>query len=163
RSSRTESATVTLFADTFTNHYDPEIGAAAVTVLERGGERVRVVRPGCCGRPLISQGLLDEARTSAERLVQAMDSPTPLLFLEPSCLSAIKDDIPDLVRPAFRSKAKEIAALGRLYDDYASTLDLKLKAHAGKILLHGHCHQKSMGLLEATKKLLGKIPNADIV
>ena len=51
-------AQVTLFNDTFTNHYDPEIGIAAVEVLERGGCSVDVVRPGCCGRPLISQGLL---------------------------------------------------------------------------------------------------------
>ena len=50
----------TLFNDTFTNHYDPEIGVAALEVLERGGFRSGVVRPGCCGRPLISQGLLRE-------------------------------------------------------------------------------------------------------
>ena len=58
---------MTLFNDTFTNHYDPEIGIAAVEVLERGGCAVTVVRPGCCGRPLISQGLLDEAKAHAER------------------------------------------------------------------------------------------------
>src|SRR6185369_11705349 len=51
---------VTLFNDTFTNHYDPEIGIAAVEIMERTGHWVSVVRPGCCGRPLISQGLLKE-------------------------------------------------------------------------------------------------------
>jgi Fe-S oxidoreductase len=53
---------VTLFNDTFTNHYDPQIGIAALEILERGGCDVNVARPGCCGRPLISQGMLSEAR-----------------------------------------------------------------------------------------------------
>ncbi len=47
------SKPVTLFNDTFTNHYEPEIGSAAVEVLERGGCQVNIARPGCCGRPLI--------------------------------------------------------------------------------------------------------------
>jgi Fe-S oxidoreductase len=29
-----------LFSDTFTNHYDPEIGIAAVEILERSGHQV---------------------------------------------------------------------------------------------------------------------------
>src|ERR1051326_9265705 len=66
------SRPVVLFNDTFTNHYDPEIGIAAVEVLERGGCSVDVVRPGCCGRPLISQGLLAEARTNAEQIVEGL-------------------------------------------------------------------------------------------
>src|SRR6185369_16446872 len=63
---------VTLFNDTFINHYDPEIGVAAVRVLRRGGCAVNVVRPGCCGRPLISQGLLAEARAQAEKIVDGL-------------------------------------------------------------------------------------------
>src|SRR5262249_6644257 len=61
---------VTLFNDTFTNFYDPEIGIAAVEILERGGCRVAVARPGCCGRPLISQGLLAEARSQAASVIE---------------------------------------------------------------------------------------------
>ena len=89
---------VTLFNDTFTNHYDPEIGIAAVEILERGGCRVNVVRPGCCGRPLISQGLLEEARAHAATVVEALypiaGRGEKILFCEPSCLSAIKEDAP---------------------------------------------------------------------
>ena len=63
---------VTLFNDTFLNHYDPEIGIAALAILEKGGCQVSVVRPGCCGRPLISQGLLAEARAQAAQVVEAL-------------------------------------------------------------------------------------------
>src|SRR6202023_431637 len=66
------SRRVFLFNDTFTNHYDPEIGIAAVEVLERGGYSVDVVRPGCCGRPLISQGLLEGARAHAAKIVDGL-------------------------------------------------------------------------------------------
>src|SRR5438874_8671758 len=96
------SQAVTLFNDTFTNHYDPEIGIAAVEVLERGGCSVDVVRPGCCGRPLISQGLLEDARSQATKIVDGLwpiaSRGGKVLFLDPSFLSAVKDDFPSLLR-----------------------------------------------------------------
>jgi FAD/FMN-containing dehydrogenase/Fe-S oxidoreductase len=158
---------VTLFNDTFTNHYDPEIGIAAVEVLERGGCAVNVVRPGCCGRPLISQGLLSDAREHAATLVEAL-YPIALrgetiLFCEPSCLSAVKDDAPGLLRDELQKKAGVVAQACRLFDEFAATLALKLRPAPGRILFHGHCHQKSLGLLPATVALLSQIPGAQIV
>ncbi len=157
-------ATLHLFNDTFTNHYDPEIGVAALEVLERGGCSVDVVRPGCCGRPLISQGLLREARALAETLVNGLyplaERGESILFLEPSCLSAVKDDAIGLLRGDLQDKARTVAGACHLFDEYAATLDLPLREHPGKILLHGHCHQKSLGLLPATMRLLSKIPGA---
>lgn len=93
---------VTIFNDTFTNHYDPEIGMAAVEILERSGHAVNVVRPGCCGRPLISQGLLEQARVQAAQLVEALAPIAArgekILFCEPSCLSSVKEDAMGLLR-----------------------------------------------------------------
>jgi FAD/FMN-containing dehydrogenase/Fe-S oxidoreductase len=158
---------VTLFNDTFTNHYDPEIGIAAVEVLERGGCTVNVVRPGCCGRPLISQGLLKDARAHAETLVTALHPIAvrgeTILFCEPSCLSAVKDDAIGLLRGELQRKARELAQACRLFDEFAATLDLPLRPAPGRILLHGHCHQKSLGLLPASVALLSLIPKAKIV
>ena len=57
-------------------------------------------------------------------------------------------------------RARTVAAACQLFDEYAADLDLKLREHPGKILLHGHCHQKSLGLVPATMKLLAKIPGA---
>jgi FAD/FMN-containing dehydrogenase/Fe-S oxidoreductase len=158
---------VTLFNDTFTNHYDPEIGIAAVEVLERGGCAVNVVRPGCCGRPLISQGLLRDARAHAAKLVGALHPVAQrgesILFCEPSCLSAVKDDAIGLLRGDQQRKARDVASVCRLFDEYASELDLPLREAPGKLLLHAHCHQKSMGLLPATMALLARIPSAKVV
>jgi FAD/FMN-containing dehydrogenase/Fe-S oxidoreductase len=161
------AAQVTLFNDTFTNHYDPEIGIAALEILERGGREVQVVRPACCGRPLISQGLLAEARTQATKIVDALfpiaSRGEKILFLEPSCLSAVKEDAPSLLRGADQQRARTVAEACLLFEEFAAELDLPLRARPGKILLHGHCHQKSMGLLPATLSLLRRIPKATVV
>jgi Fe-S oxidoreductase len=158
---------VTLFNDTFTNHYDPEIGIAAVEVLERGGYSVEVVRPGCCGRPLISQGLLEDARAHAVTIVAGLwpiaSRGGKILFLEPSCLSAVKDDVPSLLRGEQQSKARTVATACVLFEEFAAGLDLPLRPGPKRVLLHGHCHQKSMGLLDASKALLARIPGATVV
>jgi FAD/FMN-containing dehydrogenase/Fe-S oxidoreductase len=163
----TEGASVTLFNDTFTNHYEPEIGAAAVEVLERGGYRVNVIRPGCCGRPLISQGMLSEARVHAARIVEALvpiaKRGESILFCEPSCLSAVTEDAPALLRGDAQAKARTVAERCVPFEEFARRLDLPLRAGPSKILVHGHCHQKSMGLLPATMSLLSHIPQATLV
>ena len=49
---------VAVFNDTFTNYYNPQIGVAGVNVLQRLGCDTTLAPNVCCGRPLISQGLL---------------------------------------------------------------------------------------------------------
>ena len=156
-----------MFNDTFTNHYDPQIGIAAVEVLERAGRGVSVVRPGCCGRPLISQGLLEEARASAASVVEGLypiaNRGEKIVFLEPSCLSAVKEDAPSLLRGDQQKKARTVADACVLFEELAAGLDLPLREGPKRILLHGHCHQKSMGLLEASKALLARVPGAVVI
>jgi FAD/FMN-containing dehydrogenase/Fe-S oxidoreductase len=157
---------VTLFNDTFLNHYHPEIGVAALEILERGGCRVEVVRPACCGRPLISQGLLGEARKQAAKVVESLfaiaSRGEKILFCEPSCLSAVKEDAPSLLRGDAQQKARSVAQACLLFEEFAGQLDLPLRPGPSRILLHGHCHQKSMGLLPATMSLLSRIPAATV-
>jgi Fe-S oxidoreductase len=158
---------VTLFNDTFLNHYDPEIGIAALAVLEKGGCQVSVVRPGCCGRPLISQGLLAQARAQVAQVVEAMlaiaERGEKILFCEPSCLSVFKDDAPSLLRGEQQSQARTVANACMLFDEFAARLDLPLAPGPRRILVHGHCHQKSLGLLPATMALVGRIPSAQAI
>jgi FAD/FMN-containing dehydrogenase/Fe-S oxidoreductase len=165
-SSTSTGEAVTLFNDTFTNHYDPEIGIAAVEILERAGCRVQVVRPGCCGRPLISNGLLEQARDHAAHLVESLfpivDRGEKILFCEPSCLSAVKEDIPLLLRGDQQQRARSVAQASLLFDEFAAGLDLPLRAGPKRVLLHGHCHQKSMGLLQSSIALLSSIPSSTV-
>jgi FAD/FMN-containing dehydrogenase/Fe-S oxidoreductase len=168
RASKTAGpATVHLFNDTFTNYYEPHHGIAALDILEKGGCKADAVRPGCCGRPLISQGLLAAARQRAAQLVNGLfpiaQRGEKILFLEPSCLSAVVDDAPALLRGEDHNRARVVAEHCLFFDEYAAGLSLPLQAGPANILLHGHCHQKSLGLLGATAALLKKIPNAKVV
>ena len=160
-----------LFNDTFTNYYDPEIGLAAAGVLEAAGLTVGLGPRVCCGRPLISQGLLDAARARAERAVRRLHplaaAGVPIVLLEPSCLSALADDAPALLRGEEQRRAKEVAAACLLFEDYLNRrLDdgatLPLRPGPDEVLLHGHCHQKSLGLVAPARSLLERIPGARV-
>jgi Fe-S oxidoreductase len=164
---------VAIFVDTFTNHYHPSIGIAGVDVLERLGIGVTLAPNVCCGRPLISQGLLDEARRRAAENVRQLwpiaSANQPLLFFEPSCLSAIREDSPDLLRGDDRRRARAIAERSVLFEEWLEReardgrARLTLEPGPATVLVHGHCHQKSMGALSAAKALLERIPGARIV
>jgi FAD/FMN-containing dehydrogenase/Fe-S oxidoreductase len=158
-----------LFNDTFTNHYDPEIGLAALRVMRRAGLRMRLAPNQCCGRPQISKGLLADAREMATRNTDALHADAvagrPIVFCEPSCLSAVREDAPALLRGESRRRAEQVAAASVLFEEFASTLMERLTLRPGpsSVLLHGHCHQKSMGLVGPAKTMLSHIPGASVV
>jgi Fe-S oxidoreductase len=164
---------VVLFADTFTNYNHPDVGMAAAAVLDAGGADVRLIPHGCCGRTLISQGVLDEARAAAEvnveSLFDAASRGEKILFLEPSCLSAVREDAPSLLRGEAQRKARVIGDACLLFEDYveqgwtAERLALNLRAGPSTVLLHGHCHQKAMGMVAPTRALLSRIPSCTVV
>ena len=162
-----------LFVDTFTNFNHPHIGVAAVDVLGAAGVQVRLLQHGCCGRPMISKGLLDHARAAAAANADALhDAATrggPIVFLEPSCLSAVKDDAPALLRGEMQRKARVVAGACVSFEEYleqqwkAGHAALDLESGPARVLLHGHCHQKAMGLLPPARALLSRIPGATVV
>jgi Fe-S oxidoreductase len=164
---------VVLFTDTFTNYNQPEIGLAAVDLLAAAGTGTRLVPHVCCGRPLISQGLLEEARSlaqsNADQLYDAAAAGSRILFLEPSCLSSVREDAPALLRGEAQRKARVVADACVLFEDYlerewaGGALSIPLRQGPSTLLLHGHCHQKAMGLLPSARALLGRIPSCTVV
>ncbi len=170
---RIPGSSVVLFTDTFTNYSHPEIGLAAVDVLSIAGIETRLVPHVCCGRPLISQGLLEEARSlaqaNADALYDAAASGERILFLEPSCLSSVREDAPALLRGEAQRRARVVADACVLFEDHlerewqAGALSLPVQPGPATVLLHGHCHQKAMGLLPSARALLGRIPSCTVV
>ena len=157
-----------LFSDTFTNYYEPSIGLAALEVLTAAGISAGLAGNGCCGRPQISKGLLQDATrlaaANAERLYPHAVAGRPIVFCEPSCLSAVREDAPSLLRGDARRKAEAVANATVLFEEFAGTIVSRLTLSPGPatILLHGHCHQKSMGLVPSAKDLLSKIPGTTV-
>jgi FAD/FMN-containing dehydrogenase/Fe-S oxidoreductase len=161
-----------LFADTFTDYADPEIGVAAINVLNAAGIHTGLASNVCCGRPLISQGRLPEARRQAAANVHALfdaaNAGQAIVFVEPSCLSAIREDAPDLLRGELQRRARVVASRAVLFEAFLEAecaegrAQLPLKAGPKDILLHPHCHQRSMGLAAPARALLSRIPSARV-
>jgi FAD/FMN-containing dehydrogenase/Fe-S oxidoreductase len=100
----TPGRTVVLWPDTFTDHLSPEVGRAAVRVLEAAGLRVRIPPAAvCCGLTWVSTGQLGHAkavmRRTLDRLGPVLDAGLPVVVLEPSCAAALRTDLPELLGP----------------------------------------------------------------
>ncbi|HWO41495.1 MAG TPA: FAD-linked oxidase C-terminal domain-containing protein, partial [Candidatus Eisenbacteria bacterium] len=142
---------VVLFHDTFNNFNTPGVAVAATRLLERLGYRVTLVDKRCCGRPMISKGMLAEAKNNAawnvEQLQAYADEGVAIVGLEPSCLLTLRDEYPELVRTAAASR---VAAQSFLLEEFlareqsAGTISLAGAINRRKALLHGHCHQKAL-------------------
>jgi FAD/FMN-containing dehydrogenase/Fe-S oxidoreductase len=139
---------VALLADTFTRFLHPEVGDAAVRVLEAAGAALEVVSPGCCGRPLLSQGLVDAARTRARRMLDrlaplAIDG-VPIVVLEPSCWSMLVDDLGPLLPGDVR--VPWVAAAAVTFETALETLGApSFVPDAREVLVHAHCHARALG------------------
>src|SRR5467141_2458506 len=167
---------VVLFADTFNRYFEPENLHAAVKVLNAGGYRVQVAtpsdgsgRPLCCGRTFLAVGRIDEARREAERTIAALEplaaSGLSVIGLEPSCIFSFRDEIPAMMRD---ERATRIADQAVLFEEFlareagAGRLTLPLSPRHGRVLLHGHCHQKAFGAMGAVEAALRLIPDIEV-
>ncbi|MSR78014.1 MAG: FAD-binding oxidoreductase [Candidatus Omnitrophica bacterium] len=140
---------VLLWPDTFSNYFYPEIGKAAVRVLEKSGYEVIIPQANvCCGRPLYDFGFLDEAKArlihTMKELKPFLDQGIPIIGLEPSCVSVFRDELLGLFpnHPEARKLASQTFLFGEFLGKQKPKLNLRKPAD--QILIHGHCHQKSV-------------------
>jgi len=148
----TTSEPVALFVDTFLNFYEPEIGIAATHLLRSLNYQVILVDRGCCGRPLISTGQLALVQEKGLALVKSLEEYTsqqiPIIVLEPSCLSTLRDDYSDLLEDEtiFRPVLEHILSLEEFLsrEGVWPRLAEKMGKGPAQLLFHGHCHQKAL-------------------
>jgi FAD/FMN-containing dehydrogenase/Fe-S oxidoreductase len=139
---------VVLWVDTFTDHFHPDVARAAVRVLEDAGCTVMVPRSElCCGRPLYDWGFLGQAKrllkTVLRDLRPAIRAGVPIVGLEPSCVSVFRDEATNLLHG--NEDATRIAAQTTMLTEFLAHLDgYRPPRLAGKALVHGHCHHKSV-------------------
>ena len=161
---------VVLFADTFTDYNHPELGRAAVAVLERLGYRVVVPQSRCCGRPMLSNGMIGRARDNALFNVEAVhplvERGAKVVGLEPSCILSFRDDYLDLL-PGDR-RAREVADATMLVEEFVkyavdqgATLEAA-RATSERLLFHGHCHQKALVGAEPAMDVLRSVWSGEV-
>ncbi len=160
------SRQVFLFADEFSEYNDVETGIKAIRLLNSLGCRVIIPNHKESGRTYLSKGLVRKAKKFADenvrRLKDIVTAETPLIGIEPSAILTFRDEYPDLVDPTLKEAAKELSKHTYLFDEFLiqdpgsriQDLSAKFTSETKKIKLHGHCHQKALGSVETTKKML---------
>ena len=156
---------VYLFCDEFTNYNDAEIGKKAVLLLEKLGYEVIIPEHVESGRSYLSKGFVKEAQKLAienvELLKDLITDDSPIIGIEPSAILSFRDEYIDLVPEELRDDAKKISANALLFEEFiAREIDKKVISKTAfnqekrLIKLHGHCHQKALSTLTASKKAL---------
>ena len=156
---------VALFADTYLNYHEPQIGIAAYHLLTSCGYEVLLADVGCCQRPKISHGFLREAKKegllTAQNLGHCLSNNIPVLVCEPSCASALNDDLPDLIddeRLGENLKSGVFMIDQFLYDEIKSgRLKVRFTSSEKELLVHGHCHQKALYGTTSMNTILDKV------
>jgi len=167
RSAANGQRKVVFFHDTFVNHNDPDIGKAAIKLLEAAGFEVELAQKKCCGRPFISKGMLDEARECAQynvdQLYEYAARGIPIVGLEPSCMLTFREEYPDMLDgPRVQALAKNTFLFDEFFCNDAQCQDLKFRPASHKVLLHGHCHQKALIGVSHTVNMLESIPRMGV-
>lgn len=153
---------VVLFADTYLNYHEPHIGISALHLLNSCGYEVILANVGCCQRPKISHGFLRDAKKDGERTIAGLkkylDNGLKVLVCEPSCASALNDDLPDLI--ADQEMAEQLKNGVMMIDVFLADefengrLNVHFEPVSNTVAIHGHCHQKALYGTNSMKSLL---------
>ncbi len=156
---------VVLLNDTFNEFHQPQIGKAAIAILQALGYEVIIPPYHCCGRPALSKGLLNLAKSQAANLSAVLqpyaEAGVPIVGLEPSCLLTIKDDFKGLLGK--QAEALESACI--TFDEFMALhvvdgkFPIDFPPEQKQLKLHGHCHQKAIVGMHPTLNLLKAIPS----
>ena len=165
-----------LFPDTFMNYCEPQLGEGVRYLLASAGlgvnspvrEEVGSDHLTCCGRPFISNGMLDQAMAVATQNVERLyEGDMPIVACEPSCILTIKDDYPALLKGDLREKAKAVSARCFTFEEFLekrlAETTIEFRPGPKRILVQGHCHQRSLVGMAPTIKLLKRIPGAEVI
>ena len=165
-----EGKKVVLFNDTYMNNHETSVGISAVELLESCGYEVICANAGCCQRPGISHGFLRKAKEKGEKTLRNLDTfiqqGLKVVVCEPGCCSALTDDLPDLIddeQLGRRIKENVMMIDEFLYREIlAGRLDKTFTSPYNSVLIHGHCHQKSLYGTTFMKEILGHVPNIHV-
>lgn len=152
---------VALFADTYINYHETEFGKHIINILGKLNCSIHLIDGFCCQRPKISNGFLKEAKKELEELARFLeifiDGDMKIVMVEPSCTTALMDDLPDLIDDEnLGKKIKEnIMPIESFVFQRINSLDKNpLKTKQAEYVMHGHCHQKSTYTTHDAIKLL---------
>ena len=169
KNEKTNKNIAVFFNDTFTNYNHPNVGISAVKILNALNYEVKLVDKKCCGRPLISKGLLGPAKENAkyniDKIYDYVKEGAIVVGVEPSCISALKDEYPDMYPDD--NRVNEISKNTYLLQELLlkdSNKNIKFKDNFQKksYAVQVHCHEKTMIGENVSVDSLKLIPNAHV-
>lgn len=160
---------VVLLNELFTEYFDVGVGQAAVEVLEQLGFRVILSPCFASSRTVLSQGLLREAQRRFETSLAWLDRyaarGVPIIGLEPAELLGYRDEALALMpEGASRERAERVGRHCVLFEEFLLSTRQRLdgalddRATTRRVLVHVHCHQKSLVGGDNTMALLALLP-----
>jgi FAD/FMN-containing dehydrogenase/Fe-S oxidoreductase len=162
QAARASGTRILLWPDTFNNHFRPRTAVAAVHVLEQLGFSVAIPdRPLCCGRPLYDWGMLDTAkrlwRQTMESLRDDIARGTPIVGLEPACVSAFRDELPGLFPDDDTAKrlSRQTLLFSEFIDQHADKA--ALPRLAGRAVVQFHCHHHAVIKTRSEQDVLDRL------
>jgi Fe-S oxidoreductase len=159
---------VILWDDTFVRYHEPNIGIAAVKVLEALGFEVELLQNRkCCGRPAFSQGNLDAAAEVGQHNVHQLSTinhQLPIIFLEPSCWSMFVEDYRELKIDGAEKIAERCFLFEKFVDDLLESEPeaLRFKERETNVAIHAHCHAKSITKTQFMTRLVERLPGRKV-
>ena len=148
-----------LFVTCLVDAFYPEVGEAAVSLLERAGARVAFpLAQTCCGQPLFNMGYRDEAREIARRFITIFEPYEAVVAPSGSCTSMVRVFCPELFHadPAWHARAERLAAKTFELTEYLAAKGLQLEPRSStKVVCHDSCHLlRELGAAGASRSLL---------
>jgi FAD/FMN-containing dehydrogenase/Fe-S oxidoreductase len=162
RTPQSNGRRVILWPDTFNNYYTPDVAKAAVNVLEHAGFDVCIPKVHlCCGRPLYEFGMVPRARRYLDKVMESLADEirtgTPIIGLEPACVSVFREELPNLFphsEQAMRLR-EQVFILSEFIERNEENFRMPaLNRHA---TVHGHCHHKSVLDMDPEQAVMKKL------
>jgi len=161
--------TTALFVTCLVDQFFPEVGEAAVRLLERCGRRVEFpAAQTCCGQPAFNMGYRGEARRLGRRMIEIFEPYDEVVAPSGSCAGMVRVQLPELFagdgewHPRARALAARVFELTELlaHDGF----DPGDSRFEGRVTYHASCHLlRELGVREAPAALLRRVPGLELV
>jgi L-lactate dehydrogenase complex protein LldE len=150
---------IALFVTCLVDELAPEVGVAAVRLLEAAG--CRVVFPAaqsCCGQPALNTGEPEAAAVLARHLVEVFEPYDTVVSPSGSCAATIRHWYPQLLEGPWRARAEAVAArtheLSAYLVEVLGRTDLGARVD-GSVTVHDACHGlRALGVKHGARRLL---------
>ncbi len=162
---------VSLFITCLTDTFYPRTGIAAVKVLEKLGCTVGFpATQTCCGQPLWNNGLADDTRELAKRMIHVFQDSQYVVTPSGSCAAMIRDYYPEMFEhdPQWHNPAQALADKTFEFVEFLlKVLKVDLREHnvhwEGKTTYHYSCHLRGLGVTDEAVQLMKQVDGLEYV